>query len=340
MTSTNVTKFAAELKMPAEVLLEQLRSAGVIKRTPNDEITEADKEQLLSSLRRIHGSDESAKKKITLTRKQTSEIKQADATGKARTIQVEVRKKRVFVKREAGDGLPDTAADAAAVEAEAQAAARAAAEEQARREEEERRQQELLERQAAELREKQQRLEVERQREMEAAAQAARAEQEAQRERDKEAAMHADAEAEAAERQRAESKAAEEAARKAADAAAASAQARRNVENEVAEINRLMALARRPQPKAPPPAPAAPAAAPAAAAAAGAQARPGGTLHRPTAQPGAKPATSTSTDSKDKKHVKAEKLSSSWHEEGAKRRAIKTRGDSSGGGGGWRGPKA
>ena len=40
------------------------------------------------------------KKKITLTRRQTSEIKQADGSGKARTIQVEVRKKRVFVKRE------------------------------------------------------------------------------------------------------------------------------------------------------------------------------------------------------------------------------------------------
>ena len=117
MASTNVTKFAAELKMPAEVLLEQLRTAGVNKRNPDDEITEADKEQLLVALRRMHGGEESSKKKITLTRKQTSEIKQADATGKARTIQVEVRKKRVFVKRDEA-APPEEAAGPSAEELE------------------------------------------------------------------------------------------------------------------------------------------------------------------------------------------------------------------------------
>src|SRR5690606_31885436 len=58
----------------------------------------SNKAQLLESLRRAHGATEG--KKITLTRKQTSEIRQSDATGRARTIQVEVRKKRVFVKRD------------------------------------------------------------------------------------------------------------------------------------------------------------------------------------------------------------------------------------------------
>ena len=86
MSSTNVAKFAAELKMPAEVLLEQLRAAGVQKGSPNDELTETDKEQLLAALRRAPGAEDASKKKITLTRKQTSEIKQADGTGKARTI--------------------------------------------------------------------------------------------------------------------------------------------------------------------------------------------------------------------------------------------------------------
>jgi translation initiation factor IF-2 len=103
MASTNVAKFAAELKLPVDALLEQLKTAGVIKRSADDELTEADKEQLLAALRRAHGADESPKRRITLTRKQTSEIKQADSTGKARTIQVEVRKKRVFVKRDIGD---------------------------------------------------------------------------------------------------------------------------------------------------------------------------------------------------------------------------------------------
>ena len=58
MASTNVAKFAAELKMPAEALLEQLRAAGVDKREPDDVLTEADKEQLLSALRRAHGADD------------------------------------------------------------------------------------------------------------------------------------------------------------------------------------------------------------------------------------------------------------------------------------------
>ena len=49
----------------------------------------------------MHGTKET-KNKITLTRRQTTEIKKADSTGKARTIQVEVRKKRVLVKRDAG----------------------------------------------------------------------------------------------------------------------------------------------------------------------------------------------------------------------------------------------
>ena len=100
MTSNDVNSFAVELKVPVDVLLEQLRAAGVDKRAATDEISEADKEQLLVALRRAHGGDEAPKRKLTLTRKQTTEIKQADATGKARTIQVEVRKKRVFVKRE------------------------------------------------------------------------------------------------------------------------------------------------------------------------------------------------------------------------------------------------
>ena len=99
MAQTNVAQFASELKVPPSVLLEQLKAAGVDKRVAEDSLTEQDKSQLLDYLRKSHGAA-GAKNKITLTRKQTSEIKKADATGKARTIQVEVRKKRVFVKRD------------------------------------------------------------------------------------------------------------------------------------------------------------------------------------------------------------------------------------------------
>src|SRR5204862_1946017 len=99
MAHTSVAQFASELKVPPSVLLEQLRAAGVDKRLPDDALSEQDKSRLLEYLRKAHGSIE-AKNKITLTRRQTSEIKKTDATGKYRTVQVEVRKKRVFVKRD------------------------------------------------------------------------------------------------------------------------------------------------------------------------------------------------------------------------------------------------
>ncbi|NML25403.1 translation initiation factor IF-2 [Zoogloea dura] len=111
MGQTTVTQFAGELKMPASVLLEQLQKAGVDKARETDLLSEQDKTRLLDFLRRAHG-DTAAKSKITLTRKQTSEIKATDSTGRARTVQVEVRKKRVFVKRD--DALvPESVASAA-----------------------------------------------------------------------------------------------------------------------------------------------------------------------------------------------------------------------------------
>src|SRR5207247_3844052 len=100
MAVTTVAQLAAELNRSASALLEQLQSAGVSKASTDDALTDADKERLLDHLRSAHGNAAGERKKITLTRKSTSEIKQADASGKARTIQVEVRKKRVFVKRE------------------------------------------------------------------------------------------------------------------------------------------------------------------------------------------------------------------------------------------------
>ena len=99
MAQTSVAQFASELKVQPSVLLDQLKAAGVDKAVPEDSLTEQDKSRLLEYLRRSHGSQE-PKNKITLTRKQTSEIKKSDSTGKARTIQVEVRKRRVFVKRD------------------------------------------------------------------------------------------------------------------------------------------------------------------------------------------------------------------------------------------------
>ena len=111
MASMTVSQFATELKMPAPALLEQLAKAGVSKQESNDTLSEQDKSRLLDYLRKSHG-DTMPKAKITLTRKQTTEIKASDSTGKARTIQVEVRKKRVFVKRDPSELAAEAAAGA------------------------------------------------------------------------------------------------------------------------------------------------------------------------------------------------------------------------------------
>ena len=352
MASTNVANFAAELKMPADVLLEQLRSAGVEKKSADDLLTESDKAQLLTALRRAHGADESPKKKITVVRKQTSEIKQADATGRARTIQVEVRKKRVFVQREAEPEAAVAPAEPAPSPVEAELAAQqqreAEAQAQAQAQLERERQ-----RQEAEAREREERLAEERRRAEEAAAEAARAEEEARREQARVAAMAAsdsrDAEREVAEAQlaaaaeaaRLATQAAAEAARKADEEAAAQASARRRAQDEAAAINRLLTSARRPAPKPVEAPPAPPVAKPVPAPAAAADAGKSGTLHRPAAgaprAPGAPAA--PAAPGTVKKHVKSENLSSTWQDDAAKRRAIKTRGDTGGGVGGWRGPR-
>src|SRR5512139_874190 len=98
----NVEQFAQELKLPPQLLLEQLKAAGVSKNDVVDPVTEADKAHLLDYLRKMHGGGaEAGKTKITITRKQTGEIRKTDSTGKSRTIQVEVRKSRTYVKRDA-----------------------------------------------------------------------------------------------------------------------------------------------------------------------------------------------------------------------------------------------
>jgi translation initiation factor IF-2 len=171
MAHVSVAQFAGELKMPPKTLLEQLRAAGVNKTLAEDTLTEQDKTKLLDYLRKAHGAAD-GKNKITLTRKQTSEIKKADSSGKARTIQVEVRKKRVFVKREAGEG------PAPAVVEVAPAAPTVDIREAELREQESRRDAELAARQAAELAERQERERREtekREAEQRAAEEAARA---------------------------------------------------------------------------------------------------------------------------------------------------------------------
>lgn len=91
MAQMSVEQFANELGLLPAVLLEQLKAAGVKKMLVEDSLTEQDKAQLLDYLRKTHGATDT-KSKVTLTRRQTSEIRKSDSTGRARTIQVEVRK--------------------------------------------------------------------------------------------------------------------------------------------------------------------------------------------------------------------------------------------------------
>lgn len=106
MAQSTVAQFAAELGLPTTLLLEQLKSAGVNKMSVDDKLEEADKTALLEYLRKEHGAAQQPKNKITLTRKQNTEIKKTDSSGRARTIQVEVRKKRVLERREDDDLTP------------------------------------------------------------------------------------------------------------------------------------------------------------------------------------------------------------------------------------------
>ena len=106
MGQTSVLQFASELGLPAELLLEQLKSAGVSKVASSDQLSEQDKTLLLEYLRKEHGA-QAPKNKITLMRKQNTEIKKTDSSGKARTIQVEVRKKRVLVRSDEAEATPD-----------------------------------------------------------------------------------------------------------------------------------------------------------------------------------------------------------------------------------------
>ncbi|WP_374434101.1 translation initiation factor IF-2 [Inhella sp.] len=366
MAVTTVAQFAAELNRPASTLLEQLQAAGVPKASAADALTEGDKERLLEHLRQSHGTAGADRKKITLVKKSTTEIKQADASGKARTITVETRKKRVFVKRDDGPASDETAALEAAElarrEEEARAQAEALAREQAEleRQARERAEAEARAREEAELKAAEERAAAEAaakaaaeaalaaaQAEAEAAksAKSAKAKPEATAETKPEAKVEAKPEpkVEAAAPAPAPVEAPKPALRvvKAADITAETAakaaeldRRRKAAEAEAAAIRAMMNAPKKvlvaKKPEEPKPAEA-----------------PGikGTLHKKPGVAGAPAPAANAGAAKpgDKKSVKSEKLSSSWADDAAKKRGLKTRGDTTAGAGrgtpGWKAPK-
>lgn len=343
MTSTTVAELAAELNKPTSTLLEQLSAAGVPKSAGTDAVTESDKQKLLGHLKASHGTAGGERKKITLVKKSTSEIKQADATGRARTIQVEVRKKRTFIKRDDEvTAVPEVAP------APVEAAPVVDSAELAKREEDARRQAELLRRQEEELAQKR------KEREAEEARVAAKAEQERVAAEEKaaaeaaakakaaqaEPALEIDAEGSAAariaehERAKLEALERESAARALAEKQAEAERAddlraqeleerRRKAEAEAANIRAMMAapaktmVAKKPEPD---------------------PKSIKGTLHKPAGTPGAKAAgTAAGAGVAGKKEIKSENLSSTWKDDSAKKKEIKTRGDTGAGRTNWRG---
>ncbi|MFY3386639.1 translation initiation factor IF-2 [Paracidovorax sp. MALMAid1276] len=343
MSSNTVAEFATELKKSPEILLDQLKAAGVGKAASSDALTESDKQKLLAYLQASHGTASPDRKKITLTKKSTSEIKQADATGKARTIQVEVRKKRTFIQRDEG---AEAAAEARESVAEESAVSHED-QELARREEEARRQAELIRRQEAELAEKRAEREAREKREREAEeraaayaaqeaekkAQASAVKEEATREQAAEAAARAAAQAEAREKAQAEAKArSDEEAARARDLE----ERRRKALAEAEAIRAMMATPKKAVMVAKKPEEAKPAAKTAAVGDAKK-----GTLHKPAVGTGGARAGASAGAAAPGagKEVKSAKLSSSWAGDPAKKKEIKTRGDSSGGVGrnNWRG---
>ncbi|MDY6941937.1 MAG: translation initiation factor IF-2 [Pseudomonadota bacterium] len=104
MAEVTVRQFAEAVGISVERLLEQLADAGMGEKGAEDQITDQEKTDLLGYLRKRRGAGDgeaAAPKKITLKRKSTSEIKLAGGQGRAKTVTVEVRKKRTYVKRTA-----------------------------------------------------------------------------------------------------------------------------------------------------------------------------------------------------------------------------------------------
>ena len=148
MATTTVKILAEELKRSTDNVLEQLQSIGIEKKDVTDTLTDKEKKALLDHIEKTPApTDASGRKKITLTKRETSEIRQSDSAGRTRTVQVEVRKKRVLVKQDEAP-ISEVETPPAVVEAPKPIIDE---QELAKREAEANRQAELLARQEAEL---------------------------------------------------------------------------------------------------------------------------------------------------------------------------------------------
>lgn len=135
MAETTVQKLAELVGTPVDTLLTQMREAGLPHKAADEGVSDEQKQQLLAHLRKSHGAGDAEPKKITLTRKTTTTIKTTGNSGKSKTVAVEVRKKRTYVKRDVLEAEEREREEQERLEAERIAAEEATrkAEEEARR---------------------------------------------------------------------------------------------------------------------------------------------------------------------------------------------------------------
>ena len=320
MATTTVKILAEELKKSTDNVLDQLRLIGIQKNAVTDTLTEDEKKALLDHIDKTSAPvDANGRKKITLTKRETSEIRQSDSAGRTRTVQVEVRKKRVLVKRDENP-VEEVVTPVEPVNT----APKPIIDDQelAKREAEANRQAELLARQEAEL---------------QAANDAKKLKQKAAEEAEIAAQQKTEKEQEPQVQQEPVQEQAPVVEKEpvkpvvevkdTSEEDLKSIRARRAIaEAEALAIRQMMSTPSKVLKAPPPPAPPAPVADDKK-----------GTLHKPVK-------TETAEDKKKAllkptgKLIKASETSSTWQEEGIKKKStLKTRGDTTGGlGGGWR----
>jgi len=315
MATTTVKILAEELKRSTDNVLEQLRSIGIEKKELTDTLTDKEKKALLDHIEKTPApTDASGRKKITLTKRETSEIRQSDSAGRTRTVQVEVRKKRVLVKQDEAP-VVEVSPPPAIIEAPKPIIDE---QELAKREAEANRQAELLARQEAELHAANEEKKMKQQAAKEAEELANKKLEESHSKDAVKVTVEVAKVIEAPLKPVVEEK-------DAAEESLKSIRARRAVaEAEALAIREMMSTPSKVLKAPPPPAPPV-------------VEDKKGTLHKPVKVEGA--------DDKKKallkptgKLIKTTETSSTWQEEGVKKKTtLKTRGDSTGGlGGGWR----
>ena len=114
MAQVTVQQLAETVGAPVDRLLAQMKDAGLPHKEAEESVSDEDKKTLLAFLKRSHGESSAAPKRITLKRKTLSTLRAGSGAGK-KTVNVEVRKKRTYVKRDVQEDQPEELAEEATV---------------------------------------------------------------------------------------------------------------------------------------------------------------------------------------------------------------------------------